>query len=75
MYILLGCQIEITYPILSNGNGLQYNEVIAINERHYNNVLEELCLLLELCVNFLFSILRFFLIQSAFCSMQISKNI
>ena len=54
-------QVESTYPILGNRNSLQHNKVIAINERHYNDVTEELRLLLQFCVDLLLSILNFFL--------------
>ena len=54
-------QVESTYPILGNRNSLQHNKVIAINERHYNDVTEELRLLLQFCIDLLLSILNFFL--------------
>jgi hypothetical protein len=50
-------EIQITHPILDNGNGFQNNEVIVIHEWHYNNVAKVLCLLLQLFIYLIFSIL------------------
>lgn len=63
---VIATQVEITYPILGNRNSLQHNKVIAINERHYNNITEELCLLLQLCIDLVFPILQISLIQPEF---------